>query len=148
MKRMILMALVSMMVLLTGCSSDSDEITESPSATIESALVGTWLEKSDDLLEINQAMVFEQNGVTMYLQPQGSTVRGGWYFGEFTSVEKGKINMDVIPINVKDFKSFDNFEWWAADPYHAYWEFTYSISGNVLTITLTNTGKTLTLTRD
>ena len=147
---MFLMAMMALVMCgLAACSSSDDENGGQQAAKTDPALIGNWIEwVNGSSTEINQAMAFRNGNVLMYLQPMNSTVSGGWYHAEYTITGDGKMSMDVTPINMESFKTFDDCEWWAADSYHAYWDLSYSVKNDVLRIVFADSGKELVLHRE
>lgn len=143
-----MMMMAALAVALAGCGSDDEEVINEPTRQIDAALTGTWV-KWNPLVEkeINEAASFKADGQVLLMVSGTGQYSGGWYHGDYSITDDGQIQTHVSKIRMQNFRSFDDYEAYAANPTYNDWYFSYTISGNTLTLKHEGYNNTWTLER-
>lgn len=148
MKKILMMAALIVLTLsmaVTSCSKD-DDVEETTVSKIDPALTGTWVLKSGPT-EISEAASFKQNGEVLFYVSAISQFGGGWYHGNYSLLDNGRILAHVCRITMVDFRSFNDYSAMTIDPVYYDWYFSYSISDNTLKLEQDGYYRNLTLER-
>lgn len=129
MKQFKILWLLIAVFTLAACGGDDDE--DTPSAKIDSALIGTWVKfNPNDAHEINEAFKFEEKGDVFIIIPGVVNCYGGTFY-----TDDGVIHANLFPGRMANFKSIDEFDFWsfASESYN--WDLKYTITGNNIKLT-------------
>ncbi len=147
MRKMFLMAMMALVMCGLAACSSSDDDGGQPAKKSDPALIGDWVEWTDEShKEIRQAISFQsRDDMLMYMQRVSDALTGGWYHAEYTITGDGTMTLDATPIHIVEFNRFDDCEWFAVDPVHLTINFGYRISGDELHIVELYSGKEVVL---
>ena len=128
MKQFKILWLLIAVLALSACGGDDDE--DTPSAKIDSALIGTWVKfNPNDDHEINAAFIFKAKGDVFILSSGIRNCYGGTFY-----TDNGVIHANVSLGKMSNLENLDNFDWWSINS-DEQWDLKYTITGNNIKLT-------------